>query len=502
MLELQVIPSDFARYHRTLHLEDITLEGPCGRSWAVTIRPDNVMRFGKGWRQFSVENHLREGYQLLFHLLGKSRFVVQFFDNLGKSHANFPPLTPMPAFVEPRSASRRGEEDASEPPLSETPIATSPPPFETPVAKPPTRPTTPQAKTPALDSDSAKFILRQFFTQVHPNLSTDLPNSRAAVATEDMAEHNFKASGVNDLGGMKTEHVGNQGSYEEQATVEGKAYILISDDDDELVKQDLPETFIRTTPKRDFLEGMDHKDDGASYLEEQTGFHSPAMVRTPRRARNVMHLMPEERVEQGRYEVHQDDQDVEEGDHFAASKTCSDNTPLQYVERQRPVRKKPSLSRASWKGKGSHGLASFAKPDDHGHHGPIHDLYKEKTTTSNGYPHGFRTDTSTRGILQRASPLKSHDSMSPAKLLLTQQGCTNFSEIISKRKRGYVTDEERQTPLTAATRFAAGLNNESFLVVLKDYQVYHGFQLVLSELVHLFFSKKRFWSVEFTNFLD
>lgn len=179
MLELQVIPSDFARYHRTLHLEDITLEGPCGRSWAVTIRQDKVMHFGKGWRQFSVENHLREGYQLLFHLLGEPRFVVRFFDNLGKSLANFPPLTPMPAFVEPRSASRREEE-------------------------------------------------------------------------------------------------------------------------------------------------------------------------------------------------------------------------------------------------------------------------------------------------------------------------ANLSEVISKRKRGYVTDEERQTPLTAATRIAAGLNNESFLVVLKDYQIYHGFQLVLSELVHLFFSKKRF----------
>ena len=64
-------------------------------------------------------------------------------------------------------------------------------------------------------------------------------------------------------------------------------------------------------------------------------------------------------------------------------------------------------------------------------------------------------------------------------MLLTQQGSQNYSElIVSKRRRGYVTQEALQRTLTVATRHAGALETQSFLVVMEDHYVYHGFQLV------------------------
>ncbi|KAG0586660.1 hypothetical protein KC19_2G107000 [Ceratodon purpureus] len=534
----QVIPADFSRYHLKLHLEDITLEGPCGRSWGVTIRPlNNVLRFARGWRQFAVENHLREGYQLLFHLVGKSRFVVRFFDSLGVGHASFPPLTPTPAFVGSCSASRRNDEVASEaPPLEtripipslETAVAEVPPPFEAPVdvssplplepplvslppletsvPKNPTKLKTPRAKTPGtLNSDDAKDILRQFFTQVRSNPSSAAPsNSKAAVPTDDMPEHILKASAVlNDVGGSKTEH-GNQESNDEQAIQESneeqaiqesneeqaiqesneeqaiqesneeqaiqeskgpKYYIFIdSDDDDRAVKEEVPELSIETPRRRDFSQRTDNKRAGETYsLGEETGFYSPGKVCTPM-TRSTVNLVPEERVQ------------YVEQDYFEGG----DDSPLECVERQRSVRRRAPPRRACRENKVWHDPAPFAPKSDAYGNRPrtIRDLYDEKDL------HGRQKElrvASTRGdsAVQRAKAVENPSlaALSPAKFLLTQQGCMNYSEIISKSQRGYVTVEERQRPLIAATKYARSLKSDNFLVVMNDYHVYRGFRL-------------------------
>lgn len=525
-----MIPADFAKYHTKLYLEDITLEGPCGRSWGVAIRPlNNVVRFGRGWKYFSVENNLREGYQLLFKLVGKSRFVVHFFDNVGKGQASFPPLPPMPAFVDPYAGFPRDEENAGEPPLKTVSVAKSPikfgapiaeptPKFEiVPVAKPPTRPGTPYTKAPPMDSENAKVILSQYFTKVHPNLCTEASNATVTVKMEDMTEHVVNPSEVlNNVGGMEAKHAGKQGSYKVEATEEGKAYILIDsddDDDEEVVKQGTPQLFMRTARKRELSEGTNTMDAGESNLREQTGFHSPEKVRTRRLVRKHMHLTPEEQtehVEQDHLEIHRDG---EEDDHFMVSKTCSDSIPSKYRERQRPVGKNTSVRRASWEGRGGHDLNAYAKSDSHGHlrdlyggktvaktsarkygygeeardtrHGSIRGRHEEETvprtaTRNHGYREEFRDHTSPRGAFQQESDLKGHSmaTLSPAKLLLTQQRCMNYSEIVSNCRRRLVTNAERQRALTAATRFAAGLKNESFQVVMTEVQVYHDFKLV------------------------
>ncbi|KAG0625583.1 hypothetical protein M758_2G066300 [Ceratodon purpureus] len=521
----QVIPADFSRYHLKLHLEDITLEGPCGRSWGVTIRPlNNVLRFARGWRQFAVENHLREGYQLLFHLVGKSRFVVRFFDSLGIGHASFPPLTPTPAFVGSCSASRR--DDSESPPFGtpkpsletsiimpslETPIAESPTPFETAVAEPPRPLETPnivappplqtsvaepapfqtsigklpaklktsRSKTSTLNHEDAKDILRQFFTQVHPNPSSAAPSSsKAAVPTDDMPEHILKASSVlNDVGGSKTEH-GNQESNEEQAIQESneeqaiqdskgpKYYIFIDsdDDDDRAVKEEVPELSIETPRRRDFSQRTDNKRAGETYsLGEETGFYSPGKVCTPM-TRSTVNLVPEERVQ------------YVEQDYFEGG----DDSPLECVERQRSVRRRAPPRRACRESKACHDPVPFAPKSDAYGNRPrtIRDLYDEEEL------HGRQKElrvASTRGdsAVQRAKAVENPSlaALSPAKFLLTQQGCMNYSEIISKSQRGYVTVEERQRPLIAATKFARSLKSDNFLVVMNDYHVYRGFRL-------------------------
>lgn len=90
----QPIPTDFTRYHgKALYMKDLTLEVPTGRTWTTVMRPNNqAVRFGRGWRQFSVDNNLREGYQLFFTLVPGFRFRVQFFDHLGKRCTSYPPL--------------------------------------------------------------------------------------------------------------------------------------------------------------------------------------------------------------------------------------------------------------------------------------------------------------------------------------------------------------------------------------------------------------------------
>lgn len=91
---LQPIPSDFAKYHKKLIEEDITLEAPSGQTWPVVIRARwTTIRIGRGWRQFVCENGLREGHQLLFTLVGKKHFIVQFFDSSSHKVTTFLPPT-------------------------------------------------------------------------------------------------------------------------------------------------------------------------------------------------------------------------------------------------------------------------------------------------------------------------------------------------------------------------------------------------------------------------
>jgi len=170
---LQSIPTDFARYHAATLQETITLESPSGRSWSVVVRPlSHVIRFGKGWRRFSLENHLREGYQLLFALVRKSHFVVKFFDQLGKCQISFPPL---PAAQSHAPPVKNEVELASEPQT----LAAKPLQFLPNGSKPAA---TPLARPGALNSDQAKIILRHYLPQPPP----EVPNPKPTVLREDV----------------------------------------------------------------------------------------------------------------------------------------------------------------------------------------------------------------------------------------------------------------------------------------------------------------------------
>lgn len=483
---LQPIPLDFARYHPKLHLKNVTMEAPGGRSWVVIVRAHKtVVRFGKGWRQFSVENSLREGCQLLFTLVGKLHFVVKFFDKLGKSYVSFPPLA---GAVELQSVPR-DEEHADEPPSrQQTPLATPPSTRPaTPQARPAAAAASPQGRLGALNSQQAKAILRQFLPQ-----PPEAPNSmKPTVATEELEEDAFNSRSAND---METEHVGNQGTHvEEQATAEkGKNFINLddSDDDDERCRISPEASFtpanwnvpraVSGTPsgmRGDIYPGMNNNDE-ESYSGERTGFHTPGNVHTVRPGGNATHF--DDYLQEHAAETHHDSE--EEEDHFSDS-----DIPLQHLQRQRRAQKKVSVKYSLWegkaKGKGKRKGKGKGKGNQVPHFARFDDVHGEKAAARRSSRRGYHKGTyssARRAVHAVKEEEDSMGSLSAANRLLQQQWCGNdkFSQIVSKCKRRPVLHKQRTGVLNAAKRFASGLENEKFLVVMRDNQVYHGFHLV------------------------